>query len=39
MGVGGSDEAFEQGMGLVGFALKFRMELRGHEERMAGQLD
>ena len=39
LGVGGGDEAFEQGMGLVGLALEFRMELAGHEKRMTGKFD
>ena len=30
--VGGGDEAFEEGMGFVGFALEFGMELAGDEE-------
>src|ERR1051326_6240983 len=39
MSVGGADEAFEQGMGLVGFAAELGMELGGDEERVVGQFD
>src|SRR5437660_1187657 len=37
-GVGGGDEATEEGMGLVRFAVEFGVELAGDEEGMLGQL-
>src|SRR5690348_7757179 len=39
MRVGRGDEALEQRMRLVGFALKFRVKLAGDEEGVIGQLD
>ena len=37
--VAGGDEAFEQGVGLVWFALKFRMKLAGDKKRMILEFD
>ena len=37
--VGGGDEAFEEGVGLVGFAVEFRMELAGDEEGVFWNFD
>ncbi len=37
--VGGGDEAFEEGVGLVRFALEFWMELARDEEGVVFQLD
>src|ERR1044071_6099990 len=39
MGVGGADEPFEQGMGLVGFAAELGMKLAGDEERVVGNFN
>lgn len=39
MGVGGGDEAFEEGMRLVRFAVEFRVKLAGDKEGMIGQFN